>query len=99
MSIAVPGYERKSQDNPFNYTEDELIEKKLALKTMMELYPDVGYYHAEWVYDLCKNKKQEEINKMKQRIDKNPSKFKAEPKSFYTMNVIDPSQSLENKQE
>jgi len=99
MSIAVPGYERKSQDNLFTYTDDELIEKKLALKTMMELYPDVSYMHAEWVYDLCKNKKEDEINEIKKRVDKNPSKFKAEPKSFYTMNVIDPSKSLENKQE
>jgi len=98
MSIAVPGYERKSQENPFNYTEEELIEKKLALKTMMELYPHVSYYHAEWVYDLCKNKTQEEINQMKQKIDINPSKFIAEPKSFHTMEVIDPSESLENKQ-
>ncbi len=41
---------------------------------MKDIYPDVNPYYAEIIYDLCKNSSQEEIDKMKERIDKNPPK-------------------------
>jgi hypothetical protein len=73
--MEVPGFERKKHDNPYNYTEDQLLEKQLALKTMKELYPDVSTYYAELVYDMCKNKTQEEIDEIKHKIETTPFKY------------------------
>jgi hypothetical protein len=77
MSIPfeVPGLERKKHENPFNYTDDELQEKQLALKTMKDLYPDVPPFYAEIVYDLCKNNTQEYINDLKEKINNTPTKY------------------------
>lgn len=95
--INVPGYERIKHPNHFNYTDDELGQKKLAIKTMLELYPGVNPLHAEWVYDLCKNSSQEEIDKMKEKIDTVPSRYVAKPQEVYTMEIIDSEDSLMNK--
>ena len=73
--MEVPGFERKQHDNPFNYNDDQLMEKQLALKTMHELWPDVPTYYAELVYDMCKNKTQEEIDKIKEKIETTPFKY------------------------
>ena len=73
--LNVPGYERKEQDNPFNYNDDELLEKQLALKRMQEIYPDVPMFYADLVYDLCKNNTQEEIDAIKEKINNTPSKY------------------------
>tara|TARA_R110000851_G_scaffold26907_1_gene75872 strand:+ start:638 stop:883 length:246 start_codon:yes stop_codon:yes gene_type:complete len=73
--MEVPGYERKSHDNFFNYTDDQLLEKQLALKTLKELYPDTPTYYAELVYDMCKNCSQEEIDKIKEKIENEPFKY------------------------
>ena len=73
--MEVPGFERKKHENPFNYTDDELAEKQLALKTMKELWPDVPTYYAELVYDMCKNKTQEEIDKIKEKVENEPFKY------------------------
>ena len=73
--MEVPGFERKKHDNPFNYTDDQLAEKQLALKTMKELWPDVPTYYAELVYDMCKNKTQEEIDKIKEKVENEPFKY------------------------
>jgi len=73
--MEVAGLERKQHENPFNYTDDQLMEKQLALKTMKELYPDVPTYYAELVYDMCKNKTQEEIDKIKEKVEKEPFKY------------------------
>jgi len=59
--MEVPGFQRKKHDNPFNYTDDQLAEKQLALKTMKELWPDVPTYYAEIVYDMCKNKHKKKL--------------------------------------
>ena len=75
IPLEVPGLERKKHENPFNYTDDELQEKQLALKTMKELYPDVSPFYAEIVYDLCKNNTQEYINDLKEKINNTPSKY------------------------
>jgi hypothetical protein len=73
--MEVAGLERKQHENPFNYTDDQLMEKQLALKTMKELYPDTPTYYAELVYDLCKNSTQEEIDKIKEKIETTPFKY------------------------
>lgn len=73
--MEVPGFERKKHENFFNYTDDELAEKQLALKTMKELWPDVPTYYADLVYDMCKNKTQEEIDKIKEKVENEPFKY------------------------
>ncbi len=75
IPLEIEGLERKKHENPFNYTEDELQEKQLALKTMKELYPEVPSFYADIVYDLCKNNTQEEIDKIKEKINNTPSKY------------------------
>lgn len=95
--IAIPGYEKIKHENHFNYTEDQLGEKKLALKMMMELYPGVPYTHCEWVYDLCKNTKDSELQDIMRKVDEEPSKYVATPGESYTMEIIDADQSLEKK--
>lgn len=74
--MEVPGFERKKHENFFNYTDDQLMEKQLALKTMKQLYPDVPTYYAELVYDMCKNKTQEEIDAIKEKVETIPFKYK-----------------------
>ena len=73
--MEVPGFERKKHDNPYAYTDDQLMEKQLALKTMKELGPDVPTYYAELVYDITKNSTQEEIDKIKEKIETIPFKY------------------------
>jgi|TARA_R110002167_G_scaffold180769_1_gene380962 hypothetical protein len=73
--LKIDGYERKIKDNPFNYTEDELQDKQIALKTMREIYPDVSPFYADIVYDLCKNNSKEFIEELKIKIDNTPSKY------------------------
>lgn len=73
--MEIEGYSRKQHENPFNYTDDQLMEKQLALKTLKELYPDVPTYYAEIVYDMCKNSSQEEIDAIKEKIEKTPFKY------------------------
>jgi|TARA_A100001015_G_scaffold315516_1_gene427521 hypothetical protein len=92
--VAVPGFERVKNENPFGYTEDQLGEKKLALKTMMELYPGVPYSHAEWVYDLCKNTPEEQLKQIMKKVDEEPSRYVATPGESYDLEVIDSSDSL-----
>ena len=75
IPLEVEGLEKKQHENPFNYTEDQLQEKQLALKTMKDLYPDVSPFYAEIVYDLCKNNTPEYINDLKEKINNTPSKY------------------------
>ena len=58
--MEVNGLERAKHANVFNYTDDELADKKLALHNMKIIYPDVNPYYAELVYDMCKNNSQED---------------------------------------
>lgn len=74
MSIAVPGAVRKQPENPFEYTEDQVAERSLALKQMRELWPDVNPLHAEWVYDLCKNTPEKDLQKVMENVVTVPSK-------------------------
>ena len=73
--MEVPGFERKKHENPYKYTDDQLIEKQLALKTMKELWPDTPTYYAEIIYDMCKNKTQEEIDIIKEKVENEPFKY------------------------
>ncbi len=75
MSIAVPGFERKEAENPFDYTEDQIAERKLALKYMRDVWPDVNPLHAEWVYDLCKNTPADKMNEVMDKVVTVPSKY------------------------
>ena len=67
--MELEGYSRKEEDNPYKYTEEQKQEKKIALKLMKELYPDVNDYYANMVYDLCKNTSDEDMEKMKYKIE------------------------------
>ena len=73
--MEVNGLERAKHANVFNYTDDELAEKKLALHNMKIIYPDVNPYYAELVYDMCKNNSQEDIDKLKEKC-LDPFKYK-----------------------
>lgn len=94
-SYAIPGFERFENPNHFGYTEDQLGERKLALKTMKELYPTVPTLWAEWVYDLCKNTPEDKLKEIMEKVDTEPSRFVAEAGESYTMEIIDPEESLQ----
>lgn len=66
---------RHKHDNPFNYTDDELAEKALALEKMKTIYKDVPMYYAELVYDMCKNNEQNVIDEIKKRVESIPFKY------------------------
>ena len=71
----VKGLPRHKHDNPFNYTDDQLAEKALALEKMKVIYKDVPMYYAEMVYDMCKNNDQSTIDEIKQKIENTPFKY------------------------
>jgi len=54
MSKQVEGLERKLTDPFFKYTEEELKNKELTLKTMKELYPDVPIFYIDLEYLINK---------------------------------------------
>jgi hypothetical protein len=66
---------RKQAENHFNYTEDDLADKALALEKMKTIYPTVPLFYAELVYDLCKNTDQAKIELIKQKIESTPFKY------------------------
>lgn len=69
MPYHVDGVPRHQPSNPFDYTEAQFDEKKRQMKELVELYPEVNTMWIEWVYDLCANTPQDEIDAMKERID------------------------------
>lgn len=69
---------KKEPENFFNYTDDELAEKKLALEKLKIIYPTVSAYYAEMVYDMCKNTDQSKIEEIKQKIETTPFKYNYE---------------------
>jgi hypothetical protein len=81
-TLEVDGMERHKQENPFNYTEDQLAEKKLALHNMKIIYPDVNPFYAEMVYDMCKNTDEAKIELLKQKVLSEPFKYKDRYKSL-----------------
>jgi hypothetical protein len=75
INMDISGLPRHKPDNPFNYTEDDLAEKKLAMEKLKIIYPDVSPYYAEMVYDLCKNNAQAKIDEIKKKIESTPFKY------------------------
>lgn len=71
----IKEFPRAEPANPYNYNEDQLAEKKLALEKMKIIYPTVNSYYAELVYDLCKNTDQSKIEEIKQKIETTPFKY------------------------
>jgi archaellum component FlaC len=71
----VKEFPRKKHENHFNYTDDQLAEKKLALEKLKIIYKEVPEYYAELVYDLCANTDPEKIEAIKKKIDTTPFKY------------------------
>lgn len=74
--MEVKGIPRHQKENPYNYNEEEIQNKKLAMIQLKQLYPDVPEYYASMVYDLCKNTDEEELEKIKWKVDNVPTKHK-----------------------
>jgi hypothetical protein len=71
----ISGIPKHKPENHFNYTEDDLAEKTLALEKMKTIYPTVPLFYADLVYDLCKNTDQAKIELIKQKIENTPFKY------------------------
>lgn len=71
----ISGIPKHKPINHFNYSDDELAEKKLAMEKMKTVWPDVNAYYAELVYDLCKNTDATKIEEIKQRVETTPFKY------------------------
>ena len=71
----IKGIPRHKPENHFNYTDDQLAEKKLALEKLKIIYPTVPEYYAELVYDLCVNTEPEKIEEIKKKIETTPFKY------------------------
>ena len=74
--MEVKGIPRHQKENPYNYNEEDIQNKKLAMIQLKQLYPDVPEYYASMVYDLCKNTDEEELEKIKWKVDNVPTKHK-----------------------
>jgi hypothetical protein len=98
--IHIDGYERKEQPNPFSYTDEEKQDKIIALKLMKDLYPSVPEFYADLVYDLCKNTSEEELEKIKWKVDNEPTRHTI-PEILISnkMEIIDKEDSLEFKRD
>jgi len=75
MFVDVSGIERYKPPNPYNYTDDQLADKALALAKLKIIYPSVDAYYAEMVYDMCVNTKKEELDEIKKRVETTPFKY------------------------
>ena len=71
----IKGIPRHKPENHFNYTDDQLAEKKLAIEKLKIIYPTVPEYYAELVYDLCVNTEPEKIEEIKKKIETTPFKY------------------------
>ena len=81
-SLEIPGLNRTKKDNIFNYTDDQLATKNIALKTMKDLYPLSNEYYNEMIYDLCVNTSDEDMAIIKKNIEEKPFKYKDKPLLF-----------------
>jgi len=55
---------RHQPENPYNYTNLELAERKKALKDLERDYPHLPYAWLEMVYDFHKNTPEEEVTEI-----------------------------------
>jgi hypothetical protein len=93
----IKGIPRKQHENHFNYTDDQLAEKTLALEKLKIIYPTVPQYYAELVYDLCVNTDPVKIEAIKKKIEVTPFKYDYsglqdeldKVKDAYTLTTVD----------
>jgi hypothetical protein len=71
----ISGIPRYVAPNPYNYTDDQLADKALAMAKLKIIYPTVDAYYAEMAYDVCVNTKKEELDEIKKRVETNPFKY------------------------
>ena len=71
----ISGIPRYQAPNPYNYTDDQLADKALAMAKMKIIYPTVDEYYSSMVYDMCVNTKKEELDEIKKRVETNPFKY------------------------
>jgi hypothetical protein len=71
----VKEFPRKQHENHFNYTDDQLAERTLAIEKLKIIYPTVPPYYAELVYDLCVNTDPVKMEAIKKKIDTTPFKY------------------------
>ena len=95
MTLSIDGLQRKTVDNPYNYTEEQLAQKQLYLRQIKLLLPDVSQYWAEVALDICLTKSEEEQKEIMARIDSVPSKHKL-PKELTSnkLEILDNSDNL-----
>jgi len=101
----VKEFPRKKHENHFNYTDDQLAEKTLALAKLKIIYPTVPEYYAELVYDLCVNTEPEKIEAIKKKIEVTPFKYDYsglqdeldKVKDAYTLTTVDELDELDKK--
>ena len=74
MTYHVEGVPRHDAPNPFKYDEDALAQKAHWLRELAHMYPHVNALWREWVYDLCLNTPQQELDAMKARIATTPGR-------------------------
>ena len=100
MTLAIPGYEKKKHENPYNYTEAQLADKDLALKKLKDYYPTVPTFYAELVYDMCINTEADKLAEIMEKIDLEPTKHKI-PDILVsnTIEIVDKKDSLEYRSE
>ena len=73
-TFQVPDMARAKHKDPFNYTEEQLLQKKIDMKLIKELYPNVNEYYAEMVYDMLKNTTEAEQEEIKQKVLNEPTR-------------------------
>lgn len=73
-ATCCPDAERKKEDNPYNFTEEQLQRKKLDLEKMKVLYPRASTYWASMVWDMVESKTEEELEAIKQKVLNEPTK-------------------------
>lgn len=71
----ISGIPRYQAPNPYNYTDDQLADKALAMAKLKIIYPTVDEYYSSMVYDMCVNTKKEELDEIKKRVETNPFKY------------------------
>lgn len=75
MFMDISGIPRHEAPNPYNYTEDQKADKALAMAKLAIIYPTVDPYYASMCYDMCVNTNKEELEAIKERVEKNPFKY------------------------
>ena len=72
--MEVEGLDRYKPLNPYNYTDDQLGEKKVALYNASIAFPTVPPLYAEWCYDVVMNTPRNELDAMMERIRQSEGK-------------------------